>query len=129
MARLCGQPVATIQADRFALAREFASTYGVVVVLKGARTVTACPDGRVYLNASGHAGMASGGMGDVLTGLIGGLLAQGLAAGAAAALGVYLHGLAGDRLQLQHGDAGLLATDLLRELPAARQSLTKEKPC
>lgn len=129
MARLCGQPVATIQADRFALAREFASTYGVVVVLKGARTVTACPDGRVYLNASGHAGMASGGMGDVLTGLIGGLLAQGLAAGAAAALGVYLHGLAGDRLRLQYGDAGLLATDLLRELPAARQSLTKEKPC
>jgi NAD(P)H-hydrate epimerase len=52
-----------------------------------------------------------------------------LAAGAAAALGVYLHGLAGDRLRLQYGDAGLLATDLLRELPAARQSLTKEKPC
>jgi NAD(P)H-hydrate epimerase len=129
MSRLCGRPVAAIQADRIAVARDFASTHGVVLVLKGARTVTACPDGRVYLNGSGHAGMASGGMGDVLTGLIGGLLAQGLAAGAAAALGVYLHGLAGDRLRLQHGDAGLLATDLLRELPAARQSITKEKPC
>jgi NAD(P)H-hydrate epimerase len=126
MARLCGCTAAEIQADRIGAAREFAVAHGVVLVLKGARTVTACPDGRVYINASGHAGMASGGMGDVLTGLLGGLLAQGLDAGAAAALGVYLHGLAGDRLRPVYGDAGLLATDLLREIPAARHSLTKE---
>lgn len=129
MARLSGQPVAAIQADRIAAARDFAVTHGVVLVLKGARTVTAGPDGRVRINASGHAGMASGGMGDVLTGLIGGLLAQGMAAGDAAALGVFLHGLAGDRLYDRYGDAGLLAGDLLGELPAARTSLLKETPC
>jgi NAD(P)H-hydrate epimerase len=129
MARLCGRTAAEIQADRVGTARDFAVAHGVVLVLKGARTVTACPDGRVRINGSGHAGMASGGMGDVLTGLIGGLLAQGMDAGAAAPLGVYLHGLAGDRLRPHYGDAGLLATDLLHELPAARQSLLKEKPC
>ena len=129
MARLTGQPVASVQADRFCSARDFAVAHGVVLVLKGARTVTACPDGRVLVNASGNAGMASGGMGDVLTGLIGGLLAQGMAAGEAAALGVFLHGLAGDRLRDRYGDAGLLAGDLAGELPAARTSLLKENPC
>lgn len=129
MARLAGRTVAQIQADRVAAARDFAVNHGVVLVLKGARTVTAFPDGRVRINGSGHAGMASGGMGDVLTGLIGGLLAQGMEPGAAATLGVYLHGLAGDRLRPCYGDAGMLATDLLHELPAARQSLIKEKPC
>ena len=70
----------------------------MVLVLKGARTVTAFPDGRVRINGSGNPGMASGGMGDVLTGVIGALLAQGLPAEDAAALGVYLHGRAADRL-------------------------------
>jgi len=129
MARLCGQSVAAVQAARIDVARDFAVTHGVVVVLKGARTVTACADGRVRINASGHAGMASGGMGDVLTGQIGGLLAQGLPVCDAATLGVFLHGLAGDRLRGYYGEAGLLATDLLRELPAARTSLIKENPC
>jgi NAD(P)H-hydrate epimerase len=123
MARLTGRTAAEIQADRTGAARDFAVTHGVVLVLKGARTVTALPDGRLRINGSGHAGMASGGMGDVLTGLIGGLLAQGMEPGAAAALGVFLHGLAGDRLRSHFGDAGLLATDLLPELPAARHSL------
>jgi NAD(P)H-hydrate epimerase len=126
MARLAGLTVAEIQADRTGAARAFAVTHGVVLVLKGARTITALPDGRVRINASGHAGMASGGMGDVLTGLVGGLLAQGMDPGAAATLGVYLHGLAGDRLRPHYGDAGLLATDLLREIPPARHSLSKE---
>jgi NAD(P)H-hydrate epimerase len=129
MARLAGRTVVEIQADRIGAARDFAVTHGVVLILKGARTVTALPDGRVRINGSGHAGMASGGMGDVLTGLIGGLLAQGMEPGAAAALGVFLHGLAGDRLRPRFGDAGLLATDLLRELPIARNSLLKEIPC
>jgi NAD(P)H-hydrate epimerase len=123
MARLCGLSVAEVQADRVGAAGRFAREHGVVVLLKGARTVVACPDGRLYINSSGHPGMASGGMGDVLTGLVGGLLAQGLGAAAAAALGAYLHGLAGDRLRPLFGEAGLLATDLLRELPAARYSL------
>jgi NAD(P)H-hydrate epimerase len=85
--------------------------------------VTAWPDGQIRINGSGNSGMASGGMGDALTGLIGGLLAQGLAAPEAASLGVFLHGLAGDRLARRLGDAGLLATDLLREIPAARHQL------
>lgn len=123
MARLCGLDTTAVQADRIGVARDFACAQRVVLVLKGARTVIALPDGRVFINASGNAGMASGGMGDVLTGLIGALLAQGLPAGDAAILAVYLHGLAGDRLCARCGSAGLLAGDLLAELPAARQSL------
>jgi len=126
MARLTGLPVDEIQANRFVVARDFAVRHSVVLVLKGARTLTASPDGRVHVNSSGHAGLASGGMGDVLTGLIGSLLAQGLDAMAAATLGVYLHGLAADRLLATFGDAGLLATDVMYELPAARQALSKE---
>lgn len=126
MARLTGLSTDEIQADRFAVARDFAVRHRVVLVLKGARTLTASPDGRVHVNNSGHAGLASGGMGDVLTGLIGSLLAQGLAALDAATLGVYLHGLAADRLLATFGDAGLLATDVMYELPAARQALSKE---
>lgn len=126
MARLLNLTSQQIQTDRISAARDFAVRCGVTVVLKGARTVTALPDGRLRVNASGHAGMASGGMGDVLTGLIGSFLAQGMAAGNAAALGVYLHGASGDRLAGVHGDAGLLASDLLADLPAARRALTME---
>lgn len=123
MARLTGMTVAEVEADRLGAAREFARSYGVVLVLKGARTVTALPDGRVRVNGSGNPGLASGGMGDVLTGLLGGLLAQGLAPGDAAVLGVYLHGRAADRLARILGTAGLTAGDLLREIPAARREL------
>ena len=126
MSRLTGLSVAEIQADRFSVARDFAMQNGVVLVLKGARTLIASPDGQVCINTTGHAGLASGGMGDVLTGLIGSLIAQGLTAFDAATLGVYLHGLAADRLQSCFGDAGLLATDVMREIPAARQALAKE---
>ncbi|HKL26120.1 MAG TPA: NAD(P)H-hydrate dehydratase [Desulfuromonadales bacterium] len=123
MARLVGTSVQEIQKDRVSAARDFAGRHKVVVVLKGARTVTALPDGRIRINGSGHAGMASGGMGDVLTGLVGSLLAQGLDAGAAAVLAVYLHGNAGDRLAGTCGDAGLLASDLIAELPGTRKAL------
>jgi len=126
MARLTGLSVADIQADRFNVARDFAVRHRVVLVLKGARTLVASPDGQVHVNSTGHAGLASGGMGDVLTGLIGSLLAQGLTALNAATLGVYLHGLAADRLLATFGDAGLLATDVMSEIPAARQALSKE---
>jgi hydroxyethylthiazole kinase-like uncharacterized protein yjeF len=126
MSRLTGLSTDQIQADRFNIARDFAVHHRVVLVLKGARTLTASPDGRVNVNSSGHPGLASGGMGDVLTGLIGSLLAQGLAAHDAATLGVYLHGLAADRLLGSFGDAGLLATDVMYELPAARRALVRE---
>jgi len=126
MARLTGLSVTEIQADRFRVARDFAMQNGVVLVLKGARTLIVSPDGQVCINTTGHTGLASGGMGDVLTGLIGSLIAQGLTAFDAATLGVYLHGFAADRLQSSFGDAGLLATDVMREIPAARQALAKE---
>lgn len=126
MSRLTGLSVAEIQSNRFDVARDFAVAHKVVLVLKGARTLVAAPDGSVHVNTSGHAGMASGGMGDVLTGLIGSLLAQGLPAKDAATLGVFLHGLAADRLLEDFGDAGLLATDVIYELPAARQALLME---
>jgi NAD(P)H-hydrate epimerase len=126
MARLTGVSIAEIQADRFTVARDFAERHQLVLVLKGARTLIASPDGRVHVNNSGNPGLASGGMGDVLTGLIGSFLAQGLEAFDAATLGVYLHGLAADRLLNTFGDAGLLATDVMREIPAARQALSKE---
>jgi NAD(P)H-hydrate epimerase len=123
MARLAGTTVAEVEADRVGMARRFATDYGVTLVLKGARTLIAFPDGRVRINSTGNPGMASGGMGDALTGMIGGLLAQGLMPNEAAVLGVYLHGLAADRLAERCGTAGLLASDLLRELPAARNAL------
>ena len=126
MARLTGLSIAEIQADRFVVARDFALQHRVVLVLKGARTLIASPEGQVRVNSTGHAGLASGGMGDVLTGLIGSFLAQGLSALDAATLGVYLHGLAADRLLPTFGDAGLLATDVMSEIPAARQALSKE---
>ncbi|NLC71074.1 MAG: NAD(P)H-hydrate dehydratase [Desulfuromonadaceae bacterium] len=125
MARLVGKTVADIEADRIGAARDFALRFGVVLVLKGAATVTALPDGRVRINGSGNPGMASGGMGDVLTGVIGGLVAQGLDAAAAAVLGVYLHGAAADRLAAEKGVAGLRAGEVAAEVPAVMHDLRK----
>jgi NAD(P)H-hydrate epimerase len=117
-ARLLGCDVPTVQARRQELAAEFAEKHGVVVVLKGHRTVVT--DGRqVYLNSTGNPGMATGGTGDVLTGLIAALLGQGLEAFAAAQLGVFLHGLAGDLAQAEFGQVSLIASDLLTILPKA----------
>ena len=123
MARLCGTSVADVEADRVAVARRFAERFGVTLVLKGARTVIALADGRVRINGSGNPGMAAGGMGDALTGLLGALLAQGMFAEDAAVLGVFLHGLAADRLRARFGEAGMLAGEVAREFPAARLSL------
>lgn len=129
MARLCGCSITEVEADRVAVARSFAMRYQVVLVLKGARSLIATPQGEIFVNGNGNPGLASGGSGDVLTGLIGGLLAQGLSASAAAVLGVYLHGLAAERLSRQQGEAGLAASDLARELPAARHELTQQGAC
>ncbi len=117
-ARLAGVSVEEVQEKREDRAVRFAMEHSVVVVLKGAQTVIT--DGRrVYVNTTGNPGMATGGTGDVLTGLIAALMAQGLEAFAAAQLGVHLHGLAGDHARDEMGEVSLVATDLLDYLPRA----------
>ena len=124
MARLAGISVAEVQANRLGVARGFAERFGVTLVLKGARTLIAHPDGRVAVNTSGNPGMAKGGSGDLLTGLVAGLLAQypGQAALAVEAA-VYLHGLAADLAvrypEGTHDEHTLLATDSLQQLSRA----------
>ncbi len=120
-ARLLGRDVATVQADRQGLAVQFAADHGLVIVLKGHGSVIT--DGRrVYQNRTGNPGMATGGTGDVLTGLIAALLGQGLEPFAAAQLGVFLHGLAGDLARDELGEVSLIASDLLQYLPQAIRS-------
>jgi len=120
MARLTGRSVADIQGNRVAVAREFASQRKVIVVLKGHRTLIASSDGTVWVNATGNPGMATGGTGDVLTGMIAGLITQHPEqALQATALAVYLHGLAGDLACEELGENSLVATDLERFLPKA----------
>jgi len=126
MSRLMKKPVEIIQANRLAYARELAQLYQVVVVLKGARTVVADKEGRVRVNLTGNAGMASAGMGDVLTGAIAGLMAQGKDAFSAACLGVFIHGLAGDLVAESQGEIGLMAGDVLETLPEALRQMAKE---
>jgi NAD(P)H-hydrate epimerase len=122
-ARLLGVATAAIEADRFAAVRELAQRYAAVVVLKGAGSLVARSDGRLDVCPWGNPGMASGGMGDLLAGIIAALLAQGCSAWQAACLGVGLHARAGD-LAAQAGERGLLATDLLQPLRA----LVNERP-
>jgi len=125
MSRLSGLPVAEIQRDRIALARRYAAEWGQVLVLKGAHTVVAAPDGRVAVAPFANPGLASAGTGDVLAGAITGLLAQGLAPYDAALLGVYLHGAAGERRRRRIGAAGMLAADLLPALPRVIRELVR----
>ncbi|MDE0908299.1 MAG: NAD(P)H-hydrate dehydratase [SAR324 cluster bacterium] len=126
LSRLCGQSVAEIQASRIATTRRWAQAWGVVLVLKGSRTVVAAPDGAVFLNPTGNAGLATAGSGDVLSGMIGGLLAQGCSPLAAALVGVYLHGLAADQL-VQEGlpPTALTASDLFRGIGLAQNELLR----
>ncbi len=126
MARLCGISIAEVEADRVKVARDFALRHQVVLVLKGAPTLVAAPDGSLAINGSGNPLLASGGSGDVLTGLIGGLLAQGMEPFRAAQLGVFLHGAAADRLAEKMGNAGLLAGELAAEIPLIRRHLKGE---
>lgn len=119
MARLYGLSTSQIQSDRVGTARNFARKFQVILVLKGAQTVIAMPDGNCCINPTGNPGMASGGMGDVLTGLIAGFCAQGFTPEDAAVAGVFIHGLCADRLAASMGAFGFLATDILNEIPAA----------
>jgi hydroxyethylthiazole kinase-like uncharacterized protein yjeF len=125
MARLLGCSIADVQNNRLQTAQEFAAAHQVYVVLKGAATVVTAPDQRTAINPTGNSGMATGGMGDVLSGIIGGFLSQGLDAWNAACLGVYAHGLAGDRLAGKDSDyaGGFLASELAAELPKALRQL------
>ncbi len=120
MARLTGKTNAEITADRIGVAREFATKHHVITVLKGSRSLIAAPDGKVYVNPTGNAGMATAGSGDVLTGLLAGLLAQRPqdALGATVAA-VYLHGLAGDLAAQKLGQRSLLASDIIAHLSEA----------
>ena len=123
MARLTGMSIAEIKADPVRAAGEFARKCSKTVVLKGAPTVIAGPSGNIWINTTGNSGMATAGSGDVLAGLITGLLAQGLSPEHAAKLGVFLHGLAGDLAREEKTEYCLLAGDILDELPAAYKKL------
>ncbi len=121
LARIIGSDTATINADRIRAAREAARACNCVVVLKGFQTLVAEPDGHVFVNPTGNPGMASGGMGDVLSGMIAALLARGTDPLDAACTAVYLHGFAGDLLRDEMGDTGLAAMDLADRIPIAIQ--------
>lgn len=119
MGRLLGKRADFVQKDRFNVASDFAEKWGVIVVLKGAHTLVASPDRTIRVNQTGNAGMATAGMGDALTGLIGGWISQGIPAREAAALGIYLHGVAGDLAAAEHGEVGLVTSDLIDKIPEA----------
>ncbi len=120
MSRLTGRSTSEIESDRPTAARDFARRHGVVLVLKGYRTLIAFPDGRVWINMTGTPAMATGGSGDILTGMLAGFLAQFTdEPDRAIATAVYLHGLAGELGAAEAGEKSLIATDILRFLPAA----------
>ena len=129
MARLLGCSTTDVQRDRLGVAARLAQEKKICVVLKGAGTVIAGPDGRLAVNSTGNPGMATAGTGDVLTGMLTGLLAQGLPPWEAACAGVFLHGLAGDLAASDQGEMGLIAGDVLRAIPRAiHHVLTNETP-
>lgn len=126
-ARLDGAPVGPDAAQRVERASVAAVRWGAVVVLKGARTVVAAPDGRVASSSFANPALGTGGTGDVLAGIIGSLLAQGVPTWEAACLGVHLHGVAGEHLRDRLGDAGMLASDLMGEIPKVRRELQRHR--
>lgn len=126
MSRLTKLSVDEILSDTIGVSRRFATEHGVTVVLKSARTVIALPDGNVYINCKGNSGMATGGTGDVLTGIITSLIAQGLTSEEAAILGVYFHGKAGDMVKASIGEHGLLASDMVEMIPTVLKDLSSE---
>lgn len=122
-ARLTGCALPVV--DRIAAAREFAGAHNCTVVLKGHRTVTAAPDGRVWLNTTGNPGMAKGGSGDVLAGMIASLIGQGFPAPESAAMAAWLHGRAGDLAAQRFGEYAMTPSDLLDQLPQAMIELSE----
>src|SRR5215831_579736 len=127
MARLVGMSADEVQASRLEIARNFAVSQHVYVILKGHRTLIASPDEKVFINPTGNAGMATGGTGDVLTGMVAAWLAQLLDAEAACKVAVYLHGMAGDLADADEGDVSLVASDLAAHIGDAIQELTARR--
>ena len=123
MSRLTGKDISEIQKDRNNVAIGFAREYNTVLVLKGHETIVADPAGQIFVNTTGNAGMASGGSGDVLTGMIAAFVAQGCTPFDAAVLGAYFHGLAGDIAAKEKGLLSLIATGLLNKLPEVLKAL------
>lgn len=128
MARLCRTSTKEIQQDRIARARQLAVQYGIHLVLKGAGSVVAHPNGEIFINPTGNAGMATGGMGDVLTGIIAGCICIGCSAQDAANIGVFLHGLAADQVQQSMGPYGYLASDVIAALPGTLRTVLNDAP-
>jgi NAD(P)H-hydrate epimerase len=124
MARLLGMTTDEVQASRLEVARNFAVAHQVYVVLKGHRTLIATPDEKIFVNPTGNAGMATGGTGDVLSGLIAAWLAQLLDPEAACRVAVYLHGLAGDLAEADEGEVSMTAGDLAAHVGAAVLEIT-----
>lgn len=127
MARLVGCTVDDVQADRLGMARDFATNHKIYVVLKGYRTLIATPDGKVFINPTGTPGMATGGTGDVLTGMLAAWLAQLLDAEAACKVAVYLHGAAGELADADHGEVSMIASDLADHIGDAILELTARR--
>ena len=135
MARLTGLSVSAVLADLPGIASDFARLHGVTVVLKDAHTVIAGPDGAIWLSVAGNAGMARGGSGDLLAGVIGSLLVQArdrlrdgsLSVAAVAAAGVYLNGAAGDRCAAVRGEYGMLPSDILPALSDVTRGLSDSR--
>lgn len=127
MARLTGLDISKIQSDRSNVAQYWAKKWRMVVVLKGANTVVASPAGEILLSPFVNPALATAGTGDVLSGIIAGLLAQGVKSFDAAGVGVYIHGLAGEMIQKTSGDAGMLAGDLLPVLPKVLLNISKHR--
>ncbi|MFQ5456592.1 MAG: NAD(P)H-hydrate dehydratase, partial [Nitrospirota bacterium] len=121
MSRLTGTDTERIQMDRIGIARSFAEEYQVYLVLKGAYTIIADPDGNIYINPTGNPGMATAGSGDVLTGVIAGFIAQWQYDDIISAVNaaVYLHGIAGDMAAAQKGERGMIARDIIENIPEA----------
>ncbi len=125
MARLTGLSVREVQENRISAARDTANQSKSWVILKGARTITASPQGRVFINTTGSSWMASGGQGDVLSGILGGLLVQNIPVDIALPLGVHIHGLAADNVVLKRGPSPVVAGDVIAELPTTLAELAK----
>jgi hydroxyethylthiazole kinase-like uncharacterized protein yjeF len=125
-ARLTNLDIADVQADRLALARRYADKWGVIVLLKGAPSIVAAPDGRTRINAYTNPGLATGGTGDVLAGTIAGFVAQGVDPFDAACVGLYVNSWAGELVRRELGSAGMLASDLAYAIPRAMRDLRGE---
>jgi len=116
MSRLIGQSIEEIKKDKINIVKKFSQDYNVILVLKGARTIIGLPNGEIYINVNGNSGMSTAGSGDILTGIITSLIAQGVEAEKAALLGVFIHGYSGDIVAEEKGEYGMLAEDIVKSI-------------